>query len=59
VIGQDPGRRTGADLQLLQHLFRDPVVNVKPVEEVTGKKGYHVFGFDRFLQLFQEREERG
>lgn len=82
-IGQDLGRRAGAGLQLLEHLFRNPVVNVKRVEEVTGlsqpaanaltnameeigvlremtgKKSYRVFGFDRYLQLFQEREERG
>jgi len=82
-MGQDLGRRAGVGLQLLEHLFRNPVVNVKRVEEVTGlsqpaanaltnameeigvlremtgKKSYRVFGFDRYLQLFQEREERG
>ncbi|MFP4624201.1 MAG: Fic family protein [Gemmatimonadota bacterium] len=82
-IGQDLGRRAGPGLQLLEHLFRNPVVNVKRVEEVTGlsqpaanaltnamaeigvlremtgRKSYRVFGFDRYLQLFQEREERG
>lgn len=81
-IGQELGRRAGSGLQLLEHLFRNPVVNVKRVEEVTGlsqpaanaltnamedvgvlremtgKKTYRVFGFDRYLQLFQERDER-
>ena len=27
--------------------------------EMTGKKTYRVFGFERYLQLFQEREVRG
>lgn len=82
-IGQELGRRASSGLQLLEHLFRNPVVNVKRVEEVTGlsqpaanaltnameevgvlremtgKKTYRMFGFDRYLQLFQEREERG
>jgi len=68
---------------LLEHLFRNPVVNVRRVEEVTGlsqpaanaltnameevgvlremtgRKTYRVFGFDRYLQLFQERDEGG
>jgi Fic family protein len=81
-IGQELGRRAGSSLQLLEHLFRNPVVNVRRVGEVTGlsqpaanaltnaleevgvlremtgKKSYRVFGFDRYLQLFQERAER-
>lgn len=28
------------------------------LEEVTGKKSYRVFGFQRYLELFEEREER-
>jgi Fic family protein len=82
-IGEELGRRAGSGLQLLEHLFRNPVVNVKRVEEVTGlsqpaanaltnamveiellremtgRKTYRVFGFDRYLQLFQERDGRG
>lgn len=82
-IGEKLGRRAGAGLQLLEHLFRNPVVNVKRVveatglsqpaanalvnamedigvlREMTGKKTYRVFGFDRYLQLFQERDDRG
>jgi Fic family protein len=82
-IAQALGRRASSGLQLLEHLFRNPVVNVKRVEEVTrlsqpaanaltnameeagvlremtGKKTYRVFGFDRYLQLFQERDVRG
>jgi Fic family protein len=82
-IGEQLGRRAASGLHLLEHLFRNPVVNVKGVGEVTGlsqpaanaltnameeigllremtgKKTYRVFGFDRYLQLFQERDVRG
>ncbi len=82
-IGQQLGRRAGSALQLLEHLFRNPVVNVKGVQqatglsqpaanalanaledagvlrEITGRKSYRVFGFDRYLQLFRERDDRG
>jgi Fic family protein len=82
-IGEELGRRAASGLHLLEHLFRNPVVNVKGVGEVTGlsqpaanaltnameeigllremtgKKTYRVFGFDRYLQLFQERDARG
>ena len=82
-IGRELGRRASSGLQLLEHLFRNPVVNVRREEEVTGlsqpaanaltnameevgvlremtgKKSYRMFGFDRYLQLFQERDERG
>ncbi len=81
-ISQQLGRRAGSGLQLLQHLFRNPVVNVKRVEEVTrlsqpaanaltnameeigvlrettGKKTYRVFAFGRYLELFEERDQR-
>ena len=81
-IGQELGRRAASGLQLLEYLFRNPVVSVKRVEEVTGlsqpaanaltnaleevgvlremtgRKTYRIFGFDRYLQLFQEREVR-
>ena len=81
-VGENLGRRAGAGLQLLEHLFRNPVVNVKRVmeatglsqpaanalanameeigvlREMTGKKTYRVFGFDRYLQLFEEKDER-
>lgn len=82
-IGRELGRRAASGLQLLEHLFRNPVVNVKRVKEVTGlsqpaanaltnameqagvlreqtgKRTYRVFGFDRYLHLFKERDERG
>lgn len=28
------------------------------LREMTGRKTYRAFGFDRYLQLFQERGER-
>ncbi|MEQ9569789.1 MAG: Fic family protein [Longimicrobiales bacterium] len=82
-IGQKLGRRAGSALILLEHLFRNPIVNVKRVEEVTdlsqpaanaltnaladigilrettGRKTYRMFAFDRYLELFQERDQRG
>lgn len=81
-VGEQLGRRAGAGLQLLEHLFRNPVINVKGVVqatglsqpaanalanameeigvlcEMTGKKTYRVFGFDRYLQLFEEKDDR-
>ena len=81
-VGEKLGRRAGAGLQLLEQLFRNPVVNVKRVmeatglsqpaanalanamedigvlREMTGKKTYRVFAFDRYLQLFEEKDER-
>jgi Fic family protein len=81
-VGEQLGRRAAAGLQLLEHLFRNPVVNVKGVvqatglsqpaanalanamqeigvlREMTGKKTYRVFGFDRYLQLFEEKDDR-
>lgn len=83
LVGAELGRRAGNGLQLLEHLFRNPYVNVKMVgdvtglsqpaansltnameevgvlREVTGKKSYRIFGFSRYLELFEEREERG
>lgn len=83
LVGAELGRRVGNGLQLLEHLFRTPYVNVKMVgdvtglsqpaansltnameevgvlREVTGKKSYRIFGFERYLQLFEERDERG
>lgn len=77
------GRRAASALQLLEHLFRHPIVNVRRVEEttglsqpaanaltnamqdigilveITGKKTYRMFAFDRYLRLFHEREDRG
>jgi hypothetical protein len=81
-IAQQLGRQAASGLQLLEHLFRNPVVNVKRVEEVTGlsqpaanaltnamahagvlremtgRKTYRLFGFDKYLQLFDERDVR-
>ncbi len=81
-ISQRLGRRTGSALELLEALFRNPMVNVNGVQaitglsqpaanalanameeigilrEVTGKKTYRVFTFDRYLRLFDEREQR-
>ena len=81
-IAQRLGRRTGSALELLEELFRNPIVNVRRVEtitglsqpaanaltnameeggflrETTGRKTYRVFAFDRYLQLFAERDER-
>lgn len=82
-INQRMGRRTGSTLELLEELFRGPIVTVKRVQmitglsqpaanaltnamervgvlrEMTGKKTYRLFAFDRYLQLFDERGERG
>ena len=81
--GSSSGDAPAPALQLLEHLFRNPVVNVKGVQqatglsqpaanalanaledagvlrEITGRKSYRVFGFDRYLQLFRERDDRG
>lgn len=81
-ISQKLGRRTGSALDLLEALFRHPIVDVKRVKqvtrlsqpaanaltnamadvgilrEVTGRKTYRVFAFDRYLDLFQEKDER-
>jgi Fic family protein len=81
-ISQKLGRRTGSALELLEYLFRNPVVDVRRVKEVTrlsqpaansltnvmaevgilreltGKKTYRVFAFGRYLDLFQEKDER-
>lgn len=81
-INQELGRRAGSALVLLEHLFRNPIVNVKRVGEVTGlsqpaanaltnslegigilrettgKKTYRMFAFERYLKLFEERDER-
>lgn len=81
-IGERLGRRAGSGLLLLEHLFRNPIVNVKRVIEVTelsqpaanaltnaleeagilrettGKKTYRMFAFDRYLKLFEERDQR-
>jgi hypothetical protein len=35
------------------------MVEIDLLREMTGKKTYRVFGFDRYLQLFQERDGRG
>jgi Fic family protein len=81
-INQKLGRRAGSALVLLEDLFKNPIVNVKRVEaitglsqpaanaltnaleeidilqEITGKKTYRVFAFGRYLELFDERDER-
>lgn len=81
-ISQKLGRRAGSALELLEHLFRNPVVDVSRVKEVTrlsqpaanaltnvmaevgilkeltGKKTYRLFSFGRYLDLFQEKDER-
>ncbi len=81
-INQDMGRRAGSALQLLEHLFRYPIVNVRGVQEatglsqpaanslanaleeigllreITGKRIYRMFAFERYLALFEEKDER-
>lgn len=82
-IQQRLGRRAGGALQLLEALFRNPIANVKRVQEITGlsqpasnalanameeigvlremtgRKTYRVFRFEHYLQLFDERDQRG
>lgn len=82
-VNQRLGRRAGSALVLIEELFRNPIVNVKRVAEVTalsqpaanaltnalaelgilrettGKKTYRMFAFERYLELFEERDRRG
>jgi Fic family protein len=81
-INRKLARRAASGLVLLEDLFRNPVVNVRRVEQVTGlsqraanalansleaigllremtgKKTYRLFGFDGYLRLFEERDQR-